>query len=68
MRDRIRIWAGRVWRGLLLNAMGALVLAAAATLIGAGTVAHVTGTIAWGAAFTGAVLGLVSGAGREVSS
>jgi len=68
VRERLRIWAGRVWRGLLLNAMGALVLAAAATLVGAGTVAHVIGTVAWAAAFVGAVLGLLAGAGREVSS
>jgi hypothetical protein len=67
VRNRIRVVAERIWRGLLLNAIGALVLAAIATILGAQSIAHVIGTIAWGAAFVGAIAGLLAGTGREVS-
>ena len=68
MRERIRGWAARVWRGVLLNGIGALAIAALATLACADGIAHSAGALAWCFGLAGAVLGLIAGEGREVSS
>ena len=65
MPDAVRRRVARAGRALLVAAVVALALVAPADLVGAGPLAREAGTIAWAAAFGGALCCLVSGHGVE---
>jgi lipopolysaccharide export LptBFGC system permease protein LptF len=60
MRERVRARAEQTWRILLLIAIGMLTLAAFCTAVGANTIGHGAGALAWAAGLLGAVGGLLS--------
>jgi hypothetical protein len=62
--SRVARGVDRAWKALLAGAIGALVVAAIATLCGADALSRSAGTVAWAAAALGSTLGLAAGAGR----